>query len=466
MKTSNWVFAAVIGVSPFIAQSVFAAKKFIVEKSSVQEIAFKGIESALQEQVATTSDIYWAGEWPTKIDSTLVPVLVGVGNLFAMEDEASAFTTGSVINQIAGLYFRFPQYQQTELFRRIPAAVAKGTGTFERYREGVLYNFYPARDWRGVKVRQPIAMSLAGIWKGFTNIPQDADTTSVTYAAKTYNDRMQGTASTTLTAELTATLSLYRDDNRNPHYYNRFEKRKKTGAFLTWLMNEKDPNMPRYYFADPEKGTRIPFNKNDVDCVVNLNVLRMLALHKTDIPGRRESCDLINDMIVKAEHATCGIYYPNTYNLSFSAAIAHQAGESCIHDENKKRIADFVTYSQLGDGGWTNDRNTWKDRIQSTAFAMNALLEFGNLNDRAVQSTLFHGMAFLLRQARVDDQGNVFWKAEVFFTATAIARSLIVWRSQAYTTLSVVSVLFKMKEKFPHLETDYYYSLKLYPNSP
>ena len=30
--------------------------------------------------------------------------------------------------------------------------------------------------------------------------------------------------------------------------------------------------MPRFWFAQPEDGVRIPFNDNDVDCIVNINV--------------------------------------------------------------------------------------------------------------------------------------------------------------------------------------------------
>lgn len=454
----NTIFA-IFSFSIFFQATVLAAYDYNVEKGTLQETAFKAIEYALQEQVKTSSKIYIAGEWPTKIDSTFVPVLVGVGRLTKQEDEASAFTTGSVINQLASVYFGFPQLQKSSLFKRIPMAVQNGTTTFERYREGDLYNFYPARDWRGVRVHQPIAMSLAGIWKGFTNIPQDADTTSVTYAARTYNDLMNGSNLTQLTSEVKSSFSLYRDDHRNPHFYNRFENRKKTGAFLTWLMNEKDPKMPRYYFSDPAKGVRIPFNKNDVDCVVNLNVLKMLALHKADIPGHREACDLINDMIAQNQHATCGIYYPNTYNLVYAAALTQQAGESCLQEQNKMNAVTFILKNQSADGGWSNDKNIWQDRTQSTAFAMNALLEFGNLDDRRVQASLRYGTAYLLRQARVSKDGKVFWNAEVFFTATAIARSLIVWRSQAYTNLTVAHVLLKMQEKFPQLDANYYFKL-------
>ena len=37
--------------------------------------------------------------------------------------------------------------------------------------------------------------------------------------------------------------------------------------------------------------------------------------------------------------------------------------------------------------------------------------------------------------------GNLYWSGEVFFTATAIARSLIDWKNDSFTTLVALSAL-------------------------
>ena len=424
-----------------------------ITAKSLDEIARSNFKYIASEQIQKTNSVYWQGEWPTNLYSTLVPILVGVGRPFGHDQEASAFTTASVVNQLASIYLDHPEFTQ------IPSLIEKATPSFQRYREGDLFNFYPPRIWKGVRVHQPAAMTLFRVWKGFTNIPQDADTSSVTFAAIYYShaikdepfDIPEGTKES---------FATFRDVDRRGHYYNRSEHQTNTGAFLTWQFDETDPDMPRFYFAAPQKGVRIPFAKNDVDCVVNLNVLRLLALtHNEDLPGHDEACHTINRMIDKNQHASCGIYYPNTFNLAYSASLAHKAGETCI-DKNRNKIVEFILKEQSADGGWYNDMNIWKDdRIQSTAFAMNALAEFGDFTDRRVVNSMKYGASFLLRNISKSKDGYYYWPGEVFFTATAIARSLVVWKSNSYTTAAATSALLKAHKLMPQYDVNYYLHL-------
>lgn len=422
---------------------------------NLEQVAFGSLQVVASEQVATSGKIYEAGEWPTKIDSTLVPVIVGVGSAIGYDDEASAFTTASVANEIGALYEGHPEFRNVPQVAQIPRLIRRAVQSFKRYREGVLFNFYPPRMWKGVRVRQPIDMSLAFLWKGFTNVPEDADTSSSVYATILYDAKFRG-QTFRIPAEVYQSFNRFRDLNRKSHYYNRREDRRNTGAYMTWQMNENDAKMPRFWFAPPQDGERIPFNRNDVDCVVNLNILRMRALaNARPDEGERRSCAMINDMIMKREHATCGIYYPNTYNLAFSAANLAGAnstsvGRQCIDLDSRKAFARFVRSGQSADGGWDNEGNIWNDRVQSTAFAMKALIEFGDLKDWRTSSSLRFGTAFLLRNAKFTKRGEPYWSGEVFFTATAIARSLVVWRSTAFTTAVVASVLLKMKTHYPN----------------
>ncbi|CAN5526322.1 hypothetical protein BH10BDE1_BH10BDE1_15090 [soil metagenome] len=417
--------------------------------NDLETVAFQSLDVVASEQVVKTNSIYEAGEWPTKIDSTLVPVLVGVGSAIGYDDEASAFTTSSVANELGAIYEAHPNFRNQKAIAQIPELIRRGVQSFKRYREGSLFNFYPARMWKGVRVRQPIDMHLASIWKGFTNVPQDADTSSSVFATILYDAKLRG-ETFRIPDEAYASFDRYRDLNRQAHYYNRGEKRRNTGAYMTWQMNENAKEMPHYWFAEPNEGVRIPFNRNDVDCIVNLNVLRMRALaDKTSDEGSKRSCDMINSMIQKSEHATCGIYYPNTYNMAFSSANLHAAGGSCIQTQRQREMVDFILKGQSADGGWDNDRNIWNDRIQSTAFAMTALLQFGDMRNQGTVSSLRYGVAFLLRSAKFTKAGQPYWDGEVFFTATAIARSLVVWRSTAFTTAVVANVLLKMRKHSP-----------------
>ena len=431
-----------ISVSALARPSEFGTK-------SLTEVVSSNLKFVESEQIKMSGSIYERGEWPTEIQSTLVPAMVGVGHLIGHDEEASAFTTGSVLNQLAAIYLENPELQTSEAFQRIPSLIDLALPTFERYREGSLYNFYPPKIWKGVRVHQPANMHLIGAWKGFTNVPEDADTTSIVYTSQLLAARIAHQKFQVPDAVLSS-MDRNRDENRKPEFYNKFQKRKQTGAFMTWQADEKNPAMPRFWFAPPEAGVRIPFNQNDVDCVVNMNVLRMSALNQTPyLQGREKACAMINDMIRKDEHKSCGIYYPNTFNLAFAIAQAEKAGESCVLPERKRQTAEMILKLQSADGGWDNDQNIWIDRVQSTVFAMTALLQYGDLKNHGVQYSLRFATAFLLRNIKLSSQGDLYWKGELFFTATAIARGLIAWKSNSFTTAAAAAVLLKMRALFP-----------------
>lgn len=407
----------------------------------LETLAQSGLRFIAKEQVKHTGSLYVQGEWPTWIESTLIPASVGVGKLFAREPEPSAFTTASVTNQLAQIYAQYPRFQQ------IPAMILKAQPSFERYREGALYNFYPPKMWKGVRVHQAAGMSLKPMWKGFTNIPQDADTTSTVYAARYYAHTLAGAPNVRIPEEVLNSFALYRDLNRRSHYYNRMYGDVTTGAFLTWQYDENNPEMPRYYFAEPEEGVRIPFNRNDIDCVVNFNVLRVLALNKrTDIPGRKKACEWLNKISSENQYATCGIYYPNTYNFAHSASLLDKAGESCLRPQ-ANHMVKYIMRSRLSDGAWVNYRNSYEDRVHSTAYAMLALARFGDFKDQNVRLAMKMGANFLYRAKSTSKEGDYYWKGEIFFTDTAIARALVNWRSHSFTTAVVIEALLEAHRK-------------------
>ena len=441
--------------------SVSAQAKYVpdvIADRSLEEIAFSALEYSYKDQVDTADRIYLAGEFRTKIQSSLVPALVGVGKAFGQDDEASAFTTGAVVNVLAPLYLKYPDLHNNSTFKKIPAVIAKAVKTYERYKTGETYNFYPSLTLpSGQIVRHPIDMTLFPIWHGFTNIPNDSDTTSTVLTSLLY-DKMVNKTNFILSDSALEEISSYQDLNRNPMYYNRFEKRIKTGAFMTWLLNEKDPKMPGFFFAESEKGERIPFNKNDVDCIVNVNILKLLALAKKSIPGDSSACEMINDMVAKDENKSCGVYYPNTYNLGYSLAANKAMGSQCLQKKNEDVLVKKIIYAQTADGNWVND-NIWEDHTLSTVFAVTALLELGDLNDHLVLQSIFYGVHYLMKTAELKDD-LVKWPEDNFFTATAIARSLIMWRSKAYTNASIAAILIRMHRLYPQYKVKNYTSLQ------
>lgn len=440
--------------------SIALAKPKDLGSFRLRDLGLQTLQYVLDNQVQTEDDKnYVKGEWPTQIETTLVPALVGVGNLFSANQEASAFSTASVINVIGKLYLAHPELQDSIQFRRIPQALMDGVASFDRYASQGTYNFYPPLFENGIWVRRPIDMSLAPLWFGFTNIPNDADTTSAVLAAKIFNARVNQLPYSVPNQAL-ETISEFRDLDREPMFYNRREGRRNTGGFLTWLIDESSEQLPRGYFASPDKGPRIPFRKNDVDCVVNASVLRLLALAKrSDLEGHDQACLMLNDMIEQNEHASCGIYYPNTLNLSYMLAAATEAGETCIKPESQKEILKMIINKQAPDGSWVNDENIWHDPTITTAYAMAALLQFADAEDESSLQALRSGVYYLLHSAKFF-QGQIYWAADHFFTATAIARSLVMWRSPAYTNAIISSVLLKIDQRFPNYLAQNYLLLR------
>jgi hypothetical protein len=290
---------------------------------------------------------------------------------------------------------------------------------------------------------------LFPIWKGFTNIPNDSDSSSAILMSKVLYEKVMG-VKVENPNEALKQMSQYRDLNRHPMYYNRWEKRRNTGAFMTWLFDEKDPAMPHFWFAKSEQGTRIPFNKNDVDCVVNANILKLLAALNQQIPGMQESCDMLNSMVEKDESDTCGIYYPNTYNLGFALGSAKTFGNQCISPANEQLMVSRIVSQRQEDGSWTNIGNIWKDETLSTAFALHAILTLDSNPSSETRWAVYHGLRYLLRSAKLKS-GSYEWQEDNFFTATAAARSLLMWRSKAYTHAVIASVFLKAAKWFPEL---------------
>jgi hypothetical protein len=442
------VIKKIILISVFFPFSLAAIAKENIQSYRLKDIAAKAISYALSTQVQSPDTYYLKGEYPTQIESTLIPIIVGVGKPIGKDQEATAFTTASVINVLSEVYLEHPELQSEAPFNQIPDSIREGIQTFSRYQSDDTFNFYPSMIDDGVKVHRPVDMKLLPIWLGFTNIPNDADTSSAALAALLFDAKINH-KSFEIPPKALSDFSKFRDVDRKAMFYNKGKGIQNTGGFMTWLFDEDDPAMPRFFFAKAKDGTRIPFNRNDVDCVVNANVLKMLALAKRgDIAGHDETCSMLNSMIDQDQHATCGVYYPNTMNLSFSLASAEKAGETCLTEQSHQKIVNKILSIQSEDGSWQNDKNIWQDPVLTTSFAMFALLHFGDIKESRVQGSLRFGAHYLLASMKQKD-GQFYWPADHFFTATALARSLIMWSSKAYTNVIIASVLLELENKYP-----------------
>ncbi len=144
-------------------------------------------------------------------------------------------------------------------------------------------------------------------------------------------------------------------------------------------------------------------------------------------------------------------------NLSYALAANRAAGSQCLKKENETVLVKKLIGEQTANGNWVN-ANIWQDHTLSTVFAVTALLEMGDLNDRLISQSIFYGVHYLMKTARLKNQ-FVNWPEDNFFTATAIARSLIMWRSKAYTNASIAAILLKVHSLWPQYKVKNYTSL-------
>lgn len=424
----------------------FLALTAHAEPSPTETRVRSGLEF-LREHQSDGHDGYDLGQWAAQVTSTL-PSVVGVGRYGEAYEEPTIFGASSVANILAEIYFLDPSYDA------VPAMVSKTLLGFEPYRWGPVFHFYPPGTYQGTPVRAPRYMFLEPQWQGFTNTPPDADSTSVSYLLLAYDQALRMGVKAldsgyALPDAAARSFSRFRDERRIPHLYNDMHADRDTGAYLTWLWDEKDPAMPHNYFAPPDEGTRIPFNKNDVDCVVNVNVLKVLtATKRQSTPGYRAACDYLNGLVEKHEFYTCGMYYPNEYALPYAMGAATDLGVKCL-EPSRKGLVRIMLDQQGENGAWENDaRNPRRDYIQSTAWALNSLLLLGNPASSKQRLAVRRGLDYLLGRAKHDKHGHLYWPGEVFYGAIFIARKPVVWRSYPYTTALILRALVTADKKW------------------
>jgi hypothetical protein len=423
----------------FLSLPTFAKKQI----ESIDVVVEKSLNFIERSQKQHDEGLYFKGEWPVEMRSYFLPALLGVGKLFARPtDEPTSFATSSISNLIAGIYFENSKYE------KIKPMIRLGLDSVDQYyKAGDVYSYYTETKFKGTKVRGPRDTKdyVPKYIQGLTNIPPDADTTSVTYTAKYFDHIINQTAEFNVPQAALDTFSQFRDVNRKSHYYNWLDGIRKSGAFMTWFIDEKSPDMPRGVFAKPDRGSRIPFNFNDVDCVVNANVLRMLSLtKKQNQVGYKESCDVLNFSIEHNLESQCGIYYPNSYAVLFTISNAYKAGAQCLESSKMKSIQKIMEGQDYDEGSWSNAPGIGRtDKVQSTALALIALMNYSETENIRYDYSVKLGIKYLLSQAEKKSDTEMFWPGEVFFSAVAQARNTVLWRSDTYTTALVALALVK-----------------------
>jgi hypothetical protein len=296
------------------------------------------------------------------------------------------------------------------------------------------------------------------------NIPNDADDTSTAVSFQHFYRSLFPGSGVEVDMPALERICDFRDIDRVREDGRDSWKGKNTGAFLTWIKDEKAP-----VFDNPEIGI-IPLAVNNVDVVVNANVLFAMALTgRKDLPGYGDCVRLIRKAAEKRAWPEAGLYYPQNMIFPYTASRAYRDGGA--REPEMKQAMQFLLRDLLKQQYYWGQKNPTrkgafpggddKSDHLATALAVTTLLNMGR--EIAVEGNLAReydfalrsGVKYLIDQAlwkKVKNNETIGkfktprdrcanWLSGLFFAASFW--DLAHWRSQAFTTAMVLEALTK-----------------------
>ncbi len=303
------------------------------------------------------------------------------------------------------------------------------------------------------------------------NIPDDADDTSVTVAMQKLKTQFYRSMPDSffhrpenfyVDYDAIKFLGRFRDLNRRAEDGRDFWKGKNSGAFLTWLKDEKLP-----IFSKPEEGI-IPLGVNNVDCVINANVIFVLGvLGWKNFPGYRNAVKLMHRAIAEKRWPECGLYYPQYMMFPYVVSRAYRDGNNpALRRSIKILLRDILKIQKQyaeefpdKKGAFPGGEDT--SDILSTALGLATLLNIGSDiaeelgMEKQYRESIEHAVRYLLREKRKIRIKNrkdfknftnkpkygFYWGDGLFFTSSYW--DLAHWRSEPFTAAMVLEALTK-----------------------
>jgi hypothetical protein len=444
--------------------------------TSIQYMIDDKINGGLQYLKATQirrlhADSNFHGEWPSEMQLRTRFILLGKKKPYT---DANCFTVASIHNELAQICLQ-DSIINYSLLSTLGAAF---TATL-RYKNGNAFNFWNLLPANTILkkgrilanqplVRRPSTFQLKGrFMNNAANIAEDADDTGLAFAAIFLHNKICAInkSSDSIPINTSIIKSLFenhRDTNRhNRHWYNYINnKEKNTGAYLTWLGEEfsfkkyspwKAFLHYSFFFTKwsscfPKAYTPyIPYGANDLDGVVNANVLSTLGmLQAIDAKGYFNAIQFVEKKCKQKKYTQVGVYYPNSYAFPYAISKAFMNNKSALKNASQY-VVDNLIINQNEDGSWSSRKivNN-KDVLQSTIYATNALLNFGEFKNRNTTDAIEKGIHYILKNSIVNINGT-HWQGGVFFSGGPVVRNTLFWKSDAYTTALALTALVHYK---------------------
>lgn len=403
----------------------------------------------------------YAGEWPAYMQMHTRFVLLGTRHKYR---DSNSFTTVGVYNLLSEIYLADTSLRQ--ILPMLKAAYPE----IQTYATTQQFNFWkklpPNRDLRkGAEpvpvplVRRPTHYKLNSRYiNNAANVENDADDTASGNLAIWFHNRIFQKSDSLVTANL---FDTYLDENRNNrHWYNYlFNGCAHSGGYMTWL--GKEANFKRWNIFKTIGHNQIfftkrsvcypmpyqpyiPYGTNDIDAVVNANILTYLAKkgELAQSKGRIGAHKFIQHQAEYGRWSRAGTYYPNRYHFHYAVSRALIAGDSSLIKTAQLMLKHLQT-SQEEDGTYHSRRRVnHRDVIQSSAYALLAMLNFKESGLDVPQKLMEKTLSFILSQKQKEGNG-LYWKGGVFFSGGTVVRNVLYFTSDAYTTTLITSALQK-----------------------
>lgn len=422
----------------------------------------------------------YRGEWPTQMCLQKSFLFLGPKRVV---DDSNCFSVASIHNALANIYLDYPEYEA------IPQMLDLSFSKIMSYRNGDKFNFWnllppniklKKDDVIGEQslVRRPTQYYLKSVYiNNAANVVEDADDTSLAYTAVALRRKYRGKLQDSFCLNLDSIAPVFEQfidvERNNYHWYNYlYGNDHNTGAYLTWLAPEYQfkswsilkviGHNATFYLPFSECNPKsyvpyLPYGSNDLDGVVNSNVLTALSqFDELDSESVDATIRFIEKKSLRGKYEHVGIYYPNRYQFPFAVSNAYANGVHGLK-ESANYISNYLVENQNTDGSWNARKRLNKgDRLQSTVYALNGLINIGNFNSQKTTQAIELAINYLLDQSIVDDQG-IHWDGGVFFSGGTIVRNALVWKSDSYTTVLILNAFANYRK---HLEREYSFSLR------
>ena len=416
-----------------------------------------------EQQKSTIPDSHFCGEWPSYMQMKTRFVLLGGRKKVY---DSNCFALAGMMNILSDVY------RLDSNLKVIPGMLRLAYPQLNSYRDSSGYNFWPLMQPKGkmrwkedsirtdLLVRRPIQFQIRNTYiRRAANIMNDNDDTAQGMLAE-WN--YQAITNENIDRFQSPKFDTFRDTLReNIHYYNHFARDpKSSGAFLTWrgaehafptanlvklLVNNALFLTPKSTAYPTAYEPYMPYGANDVDAIVNANLLATLAALKLESKGTHGAVKFIEQKIQRKKWSRAGVYYPNRYQLHYAVIKAWKTGalglSNCIAP-----LIDHIKSTQQKDGSFESRKIVnKKDKIQSTAYALHAMLKLGHPSETGLDNQINKALGYLIFNAQ-KNENKLFWEGGVYFSGGTVIRNTLYWKSDALTTSIILESLCLLKK--------------------